>query len=467
MLEERRDQQSSPQPLGYHAANTSRTTHGDKWKDTNESFLDRWSRLNIRAAQKDVQFNNLLLHVNKETLYEAFKALDGSKASGVDEVTKKAYGKNLEENISSLEARVKNGSYRPKPKREVLIPKPSGGTRPLEIACFEDKLVDWVVSKILTQVFDPIFIRNSFGFRPNKSAHKAIDACYYSLMKGQRPYVVEIDFKSFFNTIPHRKLIRVLKEKVVDRKFISLIKRFLASCVLDESGNRGKTRAGTPQGGLMSPVLANIYLNVVLDQWFLEHYASYTSVIVRYADDAVFIFKDERKAKDFLKALKLRVKEYGLTLNEDKTKMIVFKKGNTSSFNFLGFTFYWGKQNKKRLLKVKTEKQKHLNSIREFYHWIKLNRNKYALKDLWEKAKVKIQGHLNYFGYWVNQSRVSHFYYEAKRSLFKWLNRRSQKLSYTWSGFMERLRNLPLIKNIETLKLKKLGRTYVSDFLYV
>lgn len=465
MLEERRDQQSSPRPLGYHAANT-RGKHGDKWKDGKSSFLDRWARLSMRASRKDVKFNNLLLHVNEETLYEAFKALDGSKAVGVDKVTKKAYGANLEENLKSLSTRVKHGSYRPKPKREVLIPKPNGGERPLEIACFEDKLVDWVVSKILNQVFDPIFIRNSFGFRPKKSAHSAVEACYYSLKDGKRPHVVEIDFSKFFNTIPHTKLMRVIEERVVDVKLLSLIKRFLKTPCLKDNGDRIKPKAGTPQGGLMSPILANIYLNVVLDQWFLENYANYTSVIVRYADDAVFVFKDKSKAMSFLAALRLRVKEYGLTLNEEKTQILSFTKGEPTSFNFLGFTFYWGKQNKKRFLKVKTEKKKLLGSIRDFYHWIKANRNRYALPVLWEKAKVKIQGHINYFGYWMNGQKLNHFYYEAKRSLFKWLNCRSQKRSYTWRGFMERIKTHPLIKPIETLKLKKLGRTYVSDFLH-
>ena len=173
-------------------------------------------------------------HVNYDTLKEAYHALDGSKALGVDKVSKEAYSKRLEANLKNLEERLQKGSYKPQPKREVLIPKPDGKTRPLAIACFEDKMVDWVVAKILTTIYDPTFIRNSFGYRPNKSAHGAIKACYNSLKKGVRAHVVEIDFKSFFNTIPHRKLMKILGCKVKDHRLNRLIVHFLKGGILRE-----------------------------------------------------------------------------------------------------------------------------------------------------------------------------------------------------------------------------------------
>lgn len=463
---EQRDQQSSTQPLGYHATNIS-CNNGKTWKDGN-TFLNRWMRLNVRAQNQKSVFNNLLLHVNEETLKEAFTALDGTKAVGVDGVTKSAYGKRLNENLMALENRIKNGSYRPQPKREILIPKPNGDFRPLEVACFEDKIVDWVISKIMTQVFEPSFIRNSFGFRPNKSAHQAIEACYYSLMGNKRPHVVEIDFSKFFNTIPHKKLMKMVEKKIADQKFLGLIWKFLKTPAYD--GKNGKLRRplmGTPQGGLMSPILANIYLNEVVDQWFIQKYGSYKNIIVRYADDGVFLFKKENEAEKFLDDFKHRVTSFGLSLNVEKTKIVKLEKYSSNQFDFLGFTFYWGKQNGKALLKVKTQKNKLLASIREFYHWIKQNRSRFKLTTLWKLAKSKIQGHINYFGYWMNGKKINHFYTEALRSLFKWLNRRSQKLSYTWSGFKERVKNYPLSKSLDTLKLKKLGRTYVSDFLHI
>ena len=453
---ERRGKQGSLLNRDVHTSNyTGRC--GDKWEG--QSFLNQWLRISLRAQKENAVFSNLLLHVNEGTLLEAFNALDGNKALGVDQVSKSAYRKKLEANIENLSKRVKNGSYKPQPRKEVLIPKANGKTRPIAIACFEDKMVDWVVAKLLNQVFEPTFIRNSFGFRENRSAHQAIEACYYSLKDNRKPFVVEIDFSNFFNTIAHKKLMRMLEKKITDYKFLGLVRRFLKSPTLVE-GKRNTTTCGTPQGGLMSPILANIYLNEVVDQWFLENYASYSNTIVRYADDAVFFFKKEDDAKKFLKDFKERVSSYGLIINEDKSKAFSFKKSEFNSFNFLGFTFYWGKTCKRRILKVKTEKTKLLKSINEFYSWVKENRNRYKLRIIWDTANAKLRGHYNYFGYWMNRPKLNHFYWEAIKSLFKWLNRRSQKSSYNWESFKERLKNHPLIEPPELSKLKTLGRKY-------
>jgi len=396
-----------------------------------------------------------------DSFQEAFKALDGTKAQGVDGISKSDYGKNLVENLSNLEQRIKKGTYRPQPKKEILIPKANGKTRPIAISCFEDKIVDWVISKILTQIYEPLFIRNSFGYRPNKSADGAIKACYVSLFKNKRQNVVEIDFSSFFNTIPHRKLMKILGKKISDNKFKGLIGRFLVGELISYDGEQIPSEIGTPQGSIMSPILANIYLDVVLDQWFLKNFGSNSNVIVRYADDAVFFFKEEGRAKDFMQALERRVCEFGLTLNEDKTHAIKLDKKGHKSFNFLGLTFYWGKQNKRKILKVKTQKEKLIRAINEFDVWIKKIRNKEKLKEIWRLAKSKTVGHMNYYGYAINNLKLNHFYNEAIKSLYKWLNRRSQKRSYDWNGFKERLKNFPLIATWSDLKLKQLGYTYV------
>ena len=419
---------------------------------------NRWVRISLKA-QKDVNFvfDNLHLHIHEDSLREAFKALDGTKALGVDGISKTEYGKDLEENLRDLTQRIKRGSYKPMPKREVLIPKPNGKQRPIAIACFEDKLVDWVISKILTAVYEPLFIRNSFGYRPMKSAQQAVEACYYSLCKNARKYVVEIDFSNFFNTIPHRKLMKVISKRISDRKLKGLIGRFLKCGLIDKVGEILPSEIGTQQGSSMSPILANIYLHEVVDKWFLENYGSYSNIIVRYADDAVFFFKREDDAAQFLSALEARVTQYGLSLNKDKTRTITLAKDNHQQFNFLGFTFYWGKQGSRTILKIKTQKEKLHKAMREFAHWIKCNRSKLKLKELWGLAKSKIRGHVNYFGYWMNTLKLNHFYYEVTKSLFKWLNRRSQKLSYTWDGFIERTRNLPLMEPINAIKLKQLG----------
>lgn len=461
MPEERREQQSFYLNQDDQSIYND-TVNGDKIRGVQGTLLlSRWLRISLRT-RKDTScvFNNLLHHINVETLKEAYNAMDKNKALGVDKISKEAYGKNLEANLENLYIKIRNGSYKPQIKREVLIPKANGKTRPIEIACFEDKLVDYVVSKILSAVYEPSFIRNSFGFRPNKSAHNAIEACYYSLKDNKRPFVVEIDFSNFFNTIPHKKLMSIVKKKIADYRFNGLVRRFLKSSTLKSDGTIHKNDCGTPQGGVMSPILANIYLNEVVDQWFLKNYGSYNNIIVRYADDATFFFKKESDAKDFMLQFKARIEAFGLSLNMDKTRTLNFNKSKENSFDFLGFTFYWGKQNKKRTLKVKTQKDKLHKSMNEFYEWIKKDRNSMKLKEIWSIAKSKLQGHYNYFGFWMNRQKLVHFYSEAIKALFKWLNRRSQKKSYNWDSFHRRLEFNPLPIPPEVTKLMKLGKTY-------
>ncbi|MFN8791396.1 MAG: reverse transcriptase domain-containing protein [Bdellovibrionales bacterium] len=201
-------------------------------------------RIGLKAQDKACVFTNLMKHINMETLHEAYKAIDGKKALGVDQVSKSEYGRNLEANLSDLLKRVSNGSYRPLPKREVLIPKSNGKMRPIAIASFEDKLVDWCVGTILNQVYEPLFIRNSFGYRKGKSQHDAVEAAYYSLEKGLRAHVVEIDFTNFFNTIPHKKLMRILEKRVADKRFLGLIYRLLTGEILKSTGDKAPGEIG-------------------------------------------------------------------------------------------------------------------------------------------------------------------------------------------------------------------------------
>lgn len=424
-----------------------------------ELFQSRWTRIRLAAKASDVVFNNLLTHINKVSLGEAFKALDGSKARGLDGVSKKEYGKTLELGLENLVNRIHNGSYKPQAKREVQIPKADGKMRPIAIACFEDKLVEWMVSKLLENVYEPTFIRNSFGFRPNKSAHMAVEACYYSLKDDRRPHVVEIDFSRFFNTIPHEKMMKILGRRISDNRFKGLVGRLMRASIQDENGTLFPTQVGTPQGSIASPILANIYLNEMLDQWFVENYGSYNNIIVRYADDAVFLFRDEKTAASFATQLRERVARYGLKLNENKTRIINFSNTEKSDFSFLGFTFYWGKKRKgwKSALRLKTQKKQLLKKLQEFDHWVKDVRNALKLSAIWSVAAAKLQGHYQYFGYQMNRAKLNHFYNEAVRSLFKWLNRRSQKRSYQWEGFEDRLRQFPLPKPPPINQLKKLG----------
>ena len=457
MLEERRGQQNTSLITGSLPA-----SRGHMVGTQLDSFPDRWIRISRKAKNPNFVFQNLFMHIHEDSLREAYKALDGSKALGVDRVSKKKYGLNLEENLKDLAQRVRRGTYRPQPKREVLIPKAGGKTRPIAISCFEDKLVDWVVGRILQEAYEPTFIRNSFGYRPSKSAHQAVEACYYSVEKNKRPHALEIDFSNFFNTIPHKKLMRVISKRITDRRFKGLIGRFLVAGLITSVGEETLPKKGTPQGGIMSPILANIYLDEVVDKWFLKNYASYNNIIVRYADDGLFFFRKEEDALKFKSELEIRCERYGLQLHKEKTKLINMSKTSTESFDFLGFTFYWGKQGSRRILKVKTQKEKLHRAMREFDLWIKTRRNSSKLSKLWEIAKSKIRGHINYYGYWMNGLKINHFLQQAKRSLFKWLNRRSQKRSYVWSGFEERIKFFPLWPLWEKMKLKRLGRSFGS-----
>lgn len=421
---------------------------------------NRWERIGSRALEKDATFSNMLTHINLETLTEAFHALDGKKAEGIDHITKSQYGENLKENLVELVDKIHRGSYKPQVRREKLIPKSDGSKRPIAIACFEDKLVDWVISNLLTIIFDPLFIRNSFGFRPNKSAHEALKAVYLSLKDNNRPYVVEIDFANFFNTIPHNGIMKALGKRITDNRFKGLIGRFLKGGILEQSGEITLPSLGTPQGGIMSPILANIYLNEAIDQWFIEHYASYNNIIIRYADDAIFLFKKKEVADAFLTDLQNRVRKFGLRLNREKSRTVDFNKSKNNDFDFLGFTFYWGtkKKSRPRPLKLKTRKKSLHKKMQEFDEWIKRSRSKMKLMALWKKAGEKLKGHYTYFGLWTNYPKLYHFYSEALKSLFKWLNRRSQKQSYDWDSFKRRLDNNPLPTPPQIRDLKCFGR---------
>jgi group II intron reverse transcriptase/maturase len=391
-----------------------------------------------------------------ENFREAFRSLDGSKAIGIDGITKREYGENLEANLQQLENRIHRGTYRPSAKREVLIPKANGKDRPIAIATFEDKLVEWIVGRILTNLYEPLFHDFSHGFRPRKSAYQAVKHLYLSIKDNKRANVVEVDFANFFNSVPHRPLIKILEKRITDKRFTSLISRLLEAEVMNTNGESVLTEEGTPQGSIASPILANVFLHHVVDEWFKEIFYPKNGVIVRYADDVVYSFTSEEDAREFSSALRKRVENYGLKVNEEKSGYLHFSPKSGKVFHFLGFTFYWGldRGSSTRRLRVKTSKTTLYKKSREYEQWLKENRVRHKIREIWEITAAKLRGHYNYYGIHTNRPKLVHYYFEVVGALFKWLNRRSQRRSYTWDTFKIRLANdpLPLPPPVQLLK---------------
>ena len=401
-----------------------------------------------RKFDQGQRFTHVMHHLNEHNLRQAFRQIKGNKAVGIDQVTKDQYGKELQANLESLSNEIVKGGWRPKPSRQVLIPKPQGGMRPLAIGCLEDKIVQINTAKILEAIFEPIMHRHSYGFRSGKSPQQALARLYQEInRRGKHAIVVEMDIEKFFDTVNQDKLMEMISSRLKDPFFLRHVRRTLRNSILTDSGNLKESVIGTPQGNPASPVLANIYLHFALDEWFEEKWQK-SGEIVRYADDAVFIFDDEEKAKAFREELELRLAEYGLKLNADKSGIRKFgPQDKTGDLPFVGFSLYWGKAwLGKPFLKAKTNPKRLGRAIQAFKEWIKESRHKYKLDVLWEKARSKIIGHYNYYGVSHNLAKLAHYYFACMGLLFKWLNRRSQRKSFTWESFNRRLMFNPIPK---------------------
>lgn len=392
------------------------------------------------------KMHNLMHHLNAHNIRRAFRGLDGSKASGIDHVKKNDYQKNLGENVAALSEAIQKGGWRPRPAREVLIPKPQGGTRPLAIGCLEDKIVQTLVARILEAIYEPIFHRHSYGFRRGKSAHQALGRAYATIRARRKSCtVVEMDIEKFFNSVNQEWLMRTLEGRIDDARFLRLIRRLLRNSVLHADGTMAENLSGTPQGSPVSPVLANICLHYLLDDWFTKNWSK-KGQFVRYADDAVFVFTNEQDALAFKQALTERVAEAGLKLNEDKTRVVPFSaRKPVGTVSLLGFELYWGKRpGTGKTLKVKTIPKRLNRSLQAFTTWVKGVRNRMTLATLWKQLAAKLRGHYNYYGVTSNEAKLSHFYHACMGAALRWLNRRSQKRSYSWEQFLQRLRFDPL-----------------------
>lgn len=400
----------------------------------------------LSARDPKATFSSLMHHVNEESLKTIFNKLDGKKAVGIDGVKKDDYGKDLDENLKDLLERMKRMAYRPAPVKETLIPKDGqpGKFRPLGISIFEDKLVQGVFQQILEAIYDPIFMDCSHGFRPGRSCHTAIKNLRDYLDQNEVETVIDIDLKNFFGTIDHKILENILREKIKDERFIRYIIRMFKAGVLSKDDLKVGDE-GVPQGSICSSVLSNIFAHYVLDEWVevtIQPHCQRKVKLFRYADDAIICFESEFDAKRVRETLPKRLGKYNLSLNEEKTKMIPFSRKKAEqgipqgTFDFLGFTFYWGKTRKGRIIpKLKTRGKTLNTKLAKVAEWARENRNKAPLKQLWKTFCAKLRGHIQYYGISFNISRVQTFVWGATRVMFKWLNRRSDKKSFTWEKF--------------------------------
>lgn len=317
-------------------------------------------------SNKFKKVQGLINYVNERSLKEEHRLQPKGKAVGIDGITKESYQENLEESLGKLVHAMKNFSYKPKPVRRVNIPKANGKCRPLGIPSYEDKLVQGVMRRILNQVYEDRFTENSYGFRENRSCHQAIKAVNEIIMRKKVNYVVDADIKGFFDNLNHEWLIKFLEHDIDDKRFIRYIKKFLYAGAM-ETMTYYESDKGTPQGGLISPVLANVYLHYVLDLWFekrIKKYYKGEAYMVRYADDFICMFQYENEAKRFYQELMERLEKFGLELEEDKTKIMPFGRyarknhPKVETFDFLGFTFINGKTrtNKYRVMIIQVKR---------------------------------------------------------------------------------------------------------------
>lgn len=412
--------------------------------ETTDTKLKRITWLSARGEQK--VFNNLMHLVNEESLAASFNELDRKKAVGVDSVDKEGYGRQLERNLQELVTKLKGMSYRPGNIRRVFIPKEGkpGAKRPLGISNFEDKLFQKVMQNILESIYEPLFLECSYGFRRGRRSHDAIRKLLQYTRKNEVETIIDIDLANYFESIDHKLLLNILQEKISDKRFIRYIARMLKAGVLS-NGELILSTEGAAQGSCASPILANIFAHHVIDKWFevtVKTHCRGKVELFRYCDDAVICCQYASDAERVKRALAGRLGKYKLNLNEEKTKLISFSRKSYTkdvrqgSFDFLGFTFYWGKsRNGKAIPKVKSSGKRLRNKLKIVNGWAKAVRNKYKLHEIWKRFCVKLDGHIRYYGVSFNIRCVERFVYRAIRILFKWLNRRSQKKSFTWEKF--------------------------------
>ncbi|MEE9198016.1 MAG: group II intron reverse transcriptase/maturase [bacterium] len=402
----------------------------------------------------EMGLTTLAHHIDVAWLHEAYCRTRKDAAPGVDGQTAEEYATNLEANLRSLLDRAKSGTYRAPPVRRVHIPKGTGSeTRPIGIPTFEDKVLQRAVAMVLEAVYEQEFLDCSYGFRPKRSAHQALQALWEQFMAIGGGWVFEVDIRRFFDSMDHGKLRAILQQRVRDGVLLRLIGKWLKAGVL-EAGQLSYPDAGSPQGGVVSPILSNIYLHEVLDQWWeravrprLKGRAS----LIRFADDFVMVFQFEEDARRVMEVLPKRFGKYGLTLHPTKTRIVQFRRPRGPSravrpgtFDLLGFTHYWGRSRQGRwVVKRRTAKSRLSRGLKRIAQWCRHARHK-PVRWQWANLARKLRGHYSYYGITGNGRALSSFWYRVRRIWQWWLGHRSQRARLTWERYSRLLRRYPL-----------------------
>lgn len=391
---------------------------------------------------------------NVSGLMESFHHQPRDKAVGVDGIGKADYeSSELVEKLAELSARLRRMGYRPKPARRVYIPKANGDRRPLGIPSFEDRIVQDRLSRILQMIWEPEFCECSYGFRPNKSAHAALTRLNRIITVERTQWVVEADIKGFFDRVHHQHLMRFIEHRIGDSNLLRVIQRFLKAGIL-EDGMFYASDEGTPQGGLISPVLANIYLHYVLDLWFEQRFAKGCqgkAFLVRYADDFVGCFECEADARGFEQALKERLAQFALEVEPTKTALLRFgdlapalckRDGDRRprTFNFLGFTHYISLKRGRAKLGRKTQRERVRKSLKALGARLQVLRMQ-GTRAMQKYVRLHVRGHIRYFGISGNSRSVRTYVFRVERLLYKWINRRSQRRSFNWPRYHDWIRS--------------------------